>query len=318
MSASIQAIYWLTLIGCANIFGGRLYAQQFTTVRTDDGIEISEGGKKVLFYQIKPKSLNGKYERTNYVHPLYSLREVVLTEDFPEDHPHHRGIFWAWHQIIHNNKPIADGWTCENISWHVVNSDTQVKKDKIALRNEVLWKTAVNADNPLPVIRENSSIVVHGSQPEYRIIDFDIELIALLDNLEIGGSNDPKGYSGFSLRFKLPDDITFLTKDNEVKAQELAVSAGPWLDFFGSFEGRGIPESGVAVFCHPSNPGFPQPWILRASRSMQNPAYPGNIPVKLTRAGLHFRYRLVIHEKTVNALHLEKLYQEYASTRSSR
>jgi hypothetical protein len=318
MSPAIQVICWLALIGWANIFSSRLYAQQFTTVKTEDGIEISEGGRKVLFYQIKPKSLSGKYERTNYVHPLYSLRGAALTEDFPEDHPHHRGIFWAWHQIIHNNKPIADGWTCENISWHVVDSDTEAKKDKISLHNEVLWRTTGNGDEPLPVIRENSSIVIHRSRPEYRIIDFDIELVPLLEDMKIGGSDDPKGYSGFSLRFKLPEDITFLTKEKEVKAQELAVSAGPWLDFYGSFEGNGFPESGVAVFCHPSNPGFPEPWILRASKSMQNPAYPGNIPVKLTRAGLHFKYRLVIHEKTVSPLHLEKLYQQYASAGSTR
>ena len=39
----------------------------------------------------------------------------------------------------------------------------------------------------------------------------------------------------------------------------------------------------MAILCHPSNPGFPQPWVLRRTKSMQNPAYPGARPVALSR-----------------------------------
>src|ERR1051325_9833474 len=74
-------------------------AQGFTTMRSAEGVEILENNKKVLFYQARPKSVNGKYERAGYVHPLYDLDENVLTDDSPRYHPYHRGIFWAWHQI---------------------------------------------------------------------------------------------------------------------------------------------------------------------------------------------------------------------------
>ncbi len=66
----------------------QVYGQHFTTVKLNEGIEISEKDKRILFYQQRPKSLDGKYKRTGYVHPLYSLNENVLTEDFPEDHPY--------------------------------------------------------------------------------------------------------------------------------------------------------------------------------------------------------------------------------------
>jgi hypothetical protein len=52
-----------------------------------------EQGRKVLFYQEQPKSVDGKYERAGYVHPLYSLNEKVLTDDSPADHPFHREFF---------------------------------------------------------------------------------------------------------------------------------------------------------------------------------------------------------------------------------
>lgn len=307
----MHALPIFILLGCLT-FCTRLQGQGLTAKRNAEGIEISEDGSKVLFYQIKPKSLDGKYERTNYVHPLYSLNGIILTEDFPDDHPHHRGIFWAWHQIIYKDKQIADGWSCENISWEVVNADINRKRNELFLDNEVLWKAAPEGGRQVPIIRENSRIIVHSARVEYRFIDFDIKLAALTDGLKIGGSDDSKGYGGFSLRFKLPDDILFVSKEKKVQAQELAVTAGSWLDFYGSMEGKGFPESGVAVFCHPSNPGFPQPWILRRAKSMQNPAYPGRVPVALTSEGMRFQYRVVIHSKSIDPADIGKLYEEYS------
>jgi hypothetical protein len=141
-----------------------------------------------------------------------------------------------------------------------------------------------------------------------RIVDYDFNLVPLKDSLKIGGSDDEKGYGGFSLRFKLPEDIRFLARGKEVEAQVTSVDAGPWMNFAGSFDG---PESGVVVFNHPSNPGSPQPWILRKEKSMQNPAFPGRHPVDLNEEGLHFRYRMVIH-KGMDQAHIEKLYAAYS------
>ncbi|MEX1239723.1 MAG: PmoA family protein [Cyclobacteriaceae bacterium] len=308
----MHALPVFILLGCLT-FCTRLQGQGLTAKKYAEGVEISEGRSKVLFYQLKPKSLDGKYERSNYIHPLYSLDGNILTEDFPDDHPHHRGIFWAWHQIIYKGRQIADGWSCENISWEVVSSNINEKKNQLSLDNEVLWKSSMDGGPQMPIIRENSRITVYSVRnQDYRLIDFEIRLNPLTDDLKIGGSDDPKGYGGFSLRFKLPDDILFVSKQKKVQAQELAVTAGPWLDFYGSLDGKGLPESGVAVFCHPSNPGFPEPWILRSVKSMQNPAYPGRVPVKLTSEGMRFQYRVVIHEKSIDPLDIEKLYEEYS------
>src|SRR5688572_21483736 len=90
----INPLFWAVLL-----LSTRLYSQNFVVTKSVEGFEILQQGKKVLFYQQQPKSLGGKYERAGYVHPLYSLKGEILTEDFPDDHPFHHGIFWAWHQI---------------------------------------------------------------------------------------------------------------------------------------------------------------------------------------------------------------------------
>lgn len=65
---------------------------------SSDGILVTESGSKVLYYQRAALSKDGKFARANYVHPLFGLDGSILTEDFPADHPHHRGVFWAWQQ----------------------------------------------------------------------------------------------------------------------------------------------------------------------------------------------------------------------------
>ena len=67
--------------------------------------------------------------------------------------------------------------------------------------------------------------------------------------------------------------------------------------------------SGVSVLTHPTTAGFPQRWILRQQRSMQNPVFPGRETVPVPNdpeKPLVFRYRLVLHKgevqpKVVNA-----------------
>jgi len=288
-----------------------VYGQHFTTIKSDEGIEISENHKKVLFYQVRPKSADGKYERAGFIHPLYSLNEKSLTEDMPKDHPYHRGIFWAWHQIIWNNKQIADGWISQNISWEPSKVTVQRKKKSITLQSEMIWKSVLNDSISTPIVKEHTKISVHQSTSQYRIIDFDIQLFALKDSLQIGGSNDEKGYGGFCLRLKLPEDISFVSGDTEVTPLETAVHAGPWMNFSGSFDGMGSQKIGIAVFCDNSNPGRLEEWILRKKESMQNIVYPGRTPVALSKNGLRLRYRFVIHDGSIERTDLENLYQEY-------
>jgi len=283
----------------------------FKAVQSGDGIEIFEKGKKVLFYQERPKSLNGKYERAGYIHPLYSLNEKSLTEDFPADHPYHRGIFWAWHQVILGNKKIADGWTCDNISWVPTNVKLSKTREYITLSADVLWKSKLEHKGVTDIIKENTKISIYKSTSQYRVLDFDIKLFALIDSLKIGGSDDAKSYGGFCLRLRLPDDILFVSKGVSVTPQETPVYAGPWMDFTGSFEGAASHRSGLTVFCYPPDHGQSQQWILRKKESMQNIVFPGRTPIELSKNGLNLRYRVVIHNNEISNSGLDSLYNEY-------
>ena len=134
----------------------------FKISQTEQGVEISEGGQKVLFYQAAPKAKNGEFSRANYVHPLYNLEGDTLTQDFPEDDPikhyHQRGIYLAWHQVYVNGKRMGNGWKCEYFNWEVKDIKVKSQEDnRIVLTSNVFWTSSQwkTADGQLkPFVKE--------------------------------------------------------------------------------------------------------------------------------------------------------------------
>ena len=51
-------------------------------VKTKQGYEFYEGSQKIMAYQQQYKSLQGKYRRCNYIHPLYGPDGEVLPFTF--------------------------------------------------------------------------------------------------------------------------------------------------------------------------------------------------------------------------------------------
>jgi len=150
----------------------------FVFNKNEDGIELWEDSSLVFFYQQKPKSLNGKYSRNNYIHPLMSLDGDTLTEDFPADHLHQRGVFWAWHQIYIDTQHVSDSWSLENFISDVTTVNTITTDTQAKMEVKVLWKSPV-FHNGKPYIEENTRITVDHIKKGTREIDFEISLLAL-------------------------------------------------------------------------------------------------------------------------------------------
>ncbi len=197
-----------------------LFAQDvgLAVTRDDQGILVAEGNQPVLYYQQNTKSMKGQTPRAGYVHPLYDLNGQVITEDFPPDHLHHRGVFWAWHQIWVGEQSLGDPWLCKEFQWDVVSADASLEDRSVKLTAMVHWKSPAYADDsgmPIDVIRETTTITIYPREANFRSIDFDISLLALVDAVRIGGSDDDKGYGGFSPRFKLNAEQRFQASAGE-------------------------------------------------------------------------------------------------------
>jgi hypothetical protein len=282
----------------------------FVFNKNEQGVGLLEYGKPVFFYQREPKSSDGRFVCNNYLHPLYSLAGDTLTEEFPADHPYHRGIFWAWHQLYIDNKTVGDGWVMDSISQDVVHVEYGVIKSLARLELDVNWKSSV-WQNGRPFVHEHTVILVHPQSSGLRMIDFEITLNALVSDVSIGGSNDEKGYGGFCTRIKMPADLVFTSEKGPVVPQNLQIIAGPWMDFSAVF-GRDGHKSGLSVLCHPETPNFPAPWILRQVTSMQNIVFPGRKRMALQMdKPVVLKYRLIVHNGDAMDVNISALQSDY-------
>ncbi len=305
----IISFFSIALISCIS----KNDKSKFAFINTDQGIELLENGEPVYFYQKLPKSVSGEYICNNYIHPLYTLKGDTLTEEFPADHPFHRGIFWAWHQINIGDKTIVDSWIMENIEFELSEFKTITNANSGQLKLSVNWKSALY-ENHTPFIRENTTITVYPLKDDIRKIEFVISLQALVPDVEIGGADNEKGYGGLCTRLRLPEDIIFTSDQGPVIPQNLQIIAGSWMDFSGSF-GTDDEPSGMAILCHPETPNYPAPWILRKQKSTQNIVFPGRERIKVPMdKTINLCYQLIIHDGNSNSIALSKLQSEYAET----
>jgi hypothetical protein len=316
-SNSVRYLFLISLILITvlmtNCASKELKKSPFLFKNSDQGIELLENGKPVFFYQRTPKSLTGEYICSNYIHPLYSLNGDTLTEEFPADHPYHRGVFWTWHQLFADNVNLGDGWINDGISQDVITAKTEKKSDRALISLDVLWKSKI-LQNGKPFLHEHTRIIVHQLNDDLRKIDFEITLKPLIPGLQIGGSADKKGYGGFCVRLKCPEDLVFTSEKGSITPQELQSDSGPWMDFSAGFS-MSPAVSGLTILCHPGNPNFPEPWILRQKGSMQNVVFPGENKISIpVNKPVVLRYRIIIHNGGAGSLDIPALQTEYGKT----
>jgi hypothetical protein len=306
----------LCVLAVGAIAAARVEQGAVRITKQTEGYWFTEGDTKVLFYQAERKALpDGQAARSNYFHPLYDLDGTVVTEDFPKDHIHHRGIFWAWHQVRINGKTVQDQWVNRDSFWNLQDARIESDARSASLALRVAWESPLFADaegRRRPFVEERSVTRVHRAEGAIRKIDFHQRLTALVDGVEIGGSDDAKGYGGFSYRVVMPPDIRFTGAQGVVTPLENAVSASPWMDVSGTYGASG--KSGLTVLTHPTTAAFPQTWILRARASMQNAVYPGRQATAIPRdRPVLLRYRMVLHRGELAPPDIERLQKEYAA-----
>lgn len=266
-----------------------VYAQFQLRDINDKSVELLDNGSPVFVLNygmmLKP-GVNPDRTRCCYLSPVYAPNGVVLTDDFPKDHPHHRGIFWAW-PVVNVEGKTYDVWTIKGMLAHFdrwVTKQAQGSQATLAFIDR--WFVGDR-----PVVEEQARIIAHPAQSGERNLDFTIGLKALVDGVEIAGQpQERKGYGGLSVRFA-PRKNTVLTTPGDKNAPDSDRVPEPWAQLTGNFNGR---QAGVRITADPSNPGYPNTWCLR-HYGFLGANYPGLETVKLSRAKeLVLKYRVTL------------------------
>ncbi|RJF90952.1 DUF6807 family protein [Sphingomonas cavernae] len=239
-----------------------------------DGLWLQREGRRVA--QLVPLAAPdpkltaaGATPPAAFVHPLLSARGTVLTELYPEDHIHHRGFFWAWHQIVLDGAQSADGWLLTGMTFKPVSSKVTDHGARGTMTTD--WIVAGRA-----VLRESADIRISENGLSLRLT-----LVPLVDGLALGGSADDKGYGGISLRLRDAERLRFESLGKPVEARRQAVPAGQEMRFSWDSAPASLPRA-VVMRCAVNGKPITA-WILRREKSMQNCVWPGATPVNLPR-----------------------------------
>jgi len=255
-------------------------------------LALAEAGKPVLVFnhglQLK-EGVKEQFRRADYFHPIYDLDGVVITDDFPKDHFHHRGLFWGWPEVTVGGKTY-DPWACVGMQQRFKRwLAREARPDCAVLGVENGWFIGEES-----VIRETVEARIHRRTDTGRALDVTVTLEAEKEPVSMSGRHEAnKGYGGFTLRYAPRRDASITLPTGRIEKDAVQVKS-PWADYSAKF-GTGDAVSGVAIFDHPKNPNHPTTWLTRYY-GVLNPTWPALETVELVRGKpVTLRYRLWIH-----------------------
>ena len=295
--------------------GGLLAAEKsaFTLTPDQHGWVLKTPQGRIVFSYMTKKPAATKLT-ANSVCCLYPVKTPGGEDavDFaPSDHPHHRGVFLAWHAMA--GKKAADFWgwgqfaptkdrVIQNGSVRLARADAE--HAVVEVRNDWMAEKEV-------LIEESATFTARTAQDAY-VIDCDYRLTPTADV-----TLQQTAFSGFCAKARKDGKAVYSSPQGPVKLPdphylkpETDWPAADWYDYTIQLtSGKTI---GLAVLDHPGNPKTT--WHNLGPIAMLNPCIvaPGPVTIKAGQP-LRLRYRLVVHDGPVPVALLKELTQEWRS-----
>ncbi len=268
---------------------------------------VRQGDLQIFVYNyasMLPAGVPEQYRRSCYIHPVFGPLGEMLTDDFPKDHYHHRGLSVMWTHVVVGGKD-HDLWALNGMkprfSKVLAMEDGPVYS---LLKVNDGWYTS----DCVRVVDETWTVKTYASGEYGRIVDLDILLKAVDQPVSVKSSD--RGYGGLQVRFA-PRENTVLFSEKGRVPQDTDKEPFLWNDLSAKFQGA-EDVTGLAIFDNPGNVRHPQPWTNRYY-GVLNPAPAAIEPITITKdQPLHLRYRVWIHIGDVQSGRVAQAYQAYA------
>jgi hypothetical protein len=290
------------------------------TVQEGSRLKLSMRERVVLQYQaekgeVPRPEIAPIFRRGGYIHSVYSLSGKLLTDDYPPNHLHHHGIWFAW------TKTEFEG-RYPNF-WEMGEGKGTVE----FVRLERTWSGAVHGgfralhrfidlspSGPKEALDEAWEVKVYGvgeNPKPFWIFD----LVSTQSCSSSSSLNLPKyHYGGMGFRGNRAWDGTehtsFLTSTGETNRLKGNETRGRWCYVGGKVDDS---MTGVAILCHPDNFRAPQPMRLHPSEPFFcfAPAQLGDWQINPGKPYIA-RYRYVVLDGPPDSDELERMWNDYA------
>jgi hypothetical protein len=278
-----------------------------------------ESGGTIFRYQMEPgpvpEGTPEGFAHGAHLHPVFSPSGRLVTGNHPPDHPHQRGIWFAWtHTEFEGRAP--DFWNMGNEKHGGVTGEVRFASlDKMwsgpvqgGFASTHRWIDHTGGD-PRDVLSEKWEVAVTRAGGANVIDLTSVQSCAGASPLKL-----PKYfYGGLGVRgnqlWNPVPAVTMLTSNGDDRAKGDATK-GKWVHLGGEVDGA---QTGIAVLIHPSNFRFPQPLRLNPKNPQicVAPSQDGDWSIEPGKPYTS-RYRIVVMDGKADAAQLERLWQDYA------
>jgi len=301
---------------------GRADSAAAVTANQDDKVvRIDKDGTKVLSYNHAivpaPAGQSKLYDRSGFIHPLWSPSGSILTGIHPKDHYHHVGIWMPWTHTEFEGKPV-DFWNLNSGQGTVrfnrfvsttsgpVYGGFQAEQDHVAL------KTSSGEKVVLKEVWDVRVYNVGGPEKGYWLWDLVSTQRCVADSpLKLLQYR----YGGFGFRATedwKDETAAYLTSEGRTRKDAHATRAR-WCDAAGVSDGD---WKGITFFSNPQN--FLHPEAMRIWPPENRYVFFNWAPVQTSDFEMKpgddhvFRYRQFVHEGKVDVARTEQLWNDYA------
>ncbi len=241
------------------------------------GVDLFEDDQPVLRYNYRtvepPDSVlekvsagSRKYARarSNYIHPLYGPEGEVLTEDWSVDHPHHRGIYWAWPEVDFGGAR-GDLHALQHVFARPTGAiELSSGETSARIEAENLWQW----EDKTPIVRELATIIAHGTTEHGRLVDLKFQFTALEEGVKLARRGTDK-YGGLNIRLSPVKGLQLVHHADLPNADPRR----GWSDSVGVRSG-GSSSVGLAVFESSTNPDYPGDYVHYPDLPWFQPTFP--------------------------------------------
>jgi hypothetical protein len=260
-------------------------------------------------------------------HPVLTPTGERVSAFAPDDHPHHRGIYLAWHDSEFR-QPIArpSSPTRPLFGWNITTADfwgwgeyaprdgRVIENTSVALRAADAARAELEIKNEWRVRARKMADEVNVTTVTERdgafVLDYQFTLTPVVDYVlhkaSFGGFNFQARKDGESYYTNAAGTVT--VPDPHYSVPELNWPASAWYGYVVKLaSGKTV---GAVVIDHPSNP--PSTWHNSRSLWMLNPSISalGEITIH-PNAPLSLRYRVVVHDGPTPTAVVQQLAQEF-------
>lgn len=289
-----------------------------TVVKTDKYLELAHRGDKVLRYNHAivppPEGQDKLYERSGFIHPMWSTKGTVLTNIHAADHIHHLGIWMPWTHTQFEGKPV-DFWNLKEgqgtvrFSRYLSMTEGPVYGGFKAEQEHVALKTAEGEKVVLNEVWDVRVFNVGGPEKGYRIVDFASTQRCVADSPL---HQEEYRYGGFGFRATGKWDeanAEYLTSEGKNRKNGHTTRAR-WCDTSGEIDGW----EGITFYSHPGNFQHPEPMRIWPEGQVFFNFCPSQATAWDMEPGVNhvFRYRMYIHEGKITVPAAERIWADYA------